>query len=131
MINSTSRAAYSFSTNAYVDEAYLITDPASQWGTFVVEKGEGQFAGGVRIRNAFNNRRLTSTGGADPTFVECSKSNADQASLISHIIRRNECADLDGFPLSVFLARRSGACEASSKKHQALKAEQLVSAAGG
>lgn len=86
MHNSTSRVIYSLSTNPYVDEAYLITDPASQWSNFVVERGEGQLASGVRIRNVFNNRCLTSKGGADPTFMECRWLNGNQASLPSRII---------------------------------------------
>lgn len=90
MINSTSRAAYSLATSPHADEAYLITDPAGQWSNFEVEKGQRQFAGDVRIRNAFNNKCLTSKGNEDPVFSKCEELSADQVCSSFLVILREK-----------------------------------------
>ncbi|KAJ9092082.1 hypothetical protein QFC20_007464 [Naganishia adeliensis] len=54
MLNTTTSAKYSLSTNPHFIGAYVIDNPPDEWSDFTLDEGTGVFADQVRIRNAFN-----------------------------------------------------------------------------
>lgn len=96
MLNTTTSAKYSLSTNPHFIGAYVIDNPPDEWSDFTLEEGTGVFAGQVRIRNAFNDHCLHSQGNADAVFSACEAWNADQVCLLFWCIRVHASANCHG-----------------------------------